>query len=260
MFVVTKAHEAFYSEELTDVDASRVIAQPANRGTEAAIILALLHVLHHDADAVIAFFPSDHYFADDAAFAAAVQSAVCLARKRAESVILIGAQARWAEVDYGWIEPGELIANEDRIPLLRVSGFWEKPPLAKARELMQRGGLWNTFITVGHASAFLELLISTVPASVAEIVAALRYGDLDAVYHELETVDFSMAVLNREPHRLLVLPDTASGWADLGNPERVIDTLNQNQIEPQWLREMHEPHITSATPMRSSMCEGVEVV
>jgi mannose-1-phosphate guanylyltransferase len=249
MFVVTRAHEAFYSEDLTDVDASRVIAQPANRGTGTAISLALLHVLHHDADPVIAFFPSDHYFADDAAFAATVQSAVCLAKKYAE-VILIGAQPRWAEVDYGWIEPGVLIADEDRTPLLRVNRFWEKPPFAKARELMQRGGLWNTFITVGHASAFLELLISTIPASVAEIAAALRHGDLDAVYRELEMVDFSMAVLSREPHRLLVLPDAASGWADLGNPERVIDTLNQNQIEPQWLREMWESPVPSAAPMR----------
>jgi Helix-turn-helix domain len=41
-----------------------------------------------------------------------------------------------------------------------------------------------------------------------------------------------------KPHRLLVLPDAASGWADLGNPDRVIDTLIQNRIEPEWLREM----------------------
>ena len=55
MFVMTKAHEAFYSEELAD--ASRVVAQPANRGTGVAIIVALLRVLQHDANAVVAFFP-----------------------------------------------------------------------------------------------------------------------------------------------------------------------------------------------------------
>jgi hypothetical protein len=45
-------------------------------------------------------------------------------------------------------------------------------------------------------------------------------------------------VLSLKPHRLLVLPDAASGWADFGNPDRVIDTLIQNQIEPEWLLKM----------------------
>jgi hypothetical protein len=34
------------------------------------------------------------------------------------------------------------------------------------------------------------------------------------------------------------MEDAASGWADLGHPERVISTLDRHQIEPCWLREM----------------------
>jgi mannose-1-phosphate guanylyltransferase len=132
MFVVTKAHETFYREELSDADASRVIVQPANRGTGVAIIVALLRVLQHGTDAIVAFFPSDHFFADDAAFAATVQSAIGAARKHTESLILIGAKPRWPEAEYGWIEPGAPITNGRRTPLLRVSRYWEKPPLAMA--------------------------------------------------------------------------------------------------------------------------------
>ena len=44
-------------------------------------------------------------------------------------------------------------------------------------------------------------------------------------YHELDTMDFSTALLSLKPHRLLVAPDTTSGWADLCAPDRVIDTL-----------------------------------
>jgi mannose-1-phosphate guanylyltransferase len=237
IFVVTKDHEPFYREELSDAEISRVVEQPANRGTAVAIIVALLRVLQHDADAVVAFFPSDHYFADEAAFAATVRSAIGVARKQTESVILIGAEPRWPEAEYGWIEPGAPVMNEGQTPLLRVSRFLEKPQLARARELMKTGTLWNTFITVGHASAFLELLRSTIP-DVVKIAGALACDDLDGAYLDLDTIDFSMAVLNREPHRLLVIADAASGWTDLGDPDRVIDTLFQNQIEPDWLREM----------------------
>jgi mannose-1-phosphate guanylyltransferase len=238
VFVVNRDHETFYMEELADARASRVLTQPANRGTGVAIVVALLRILQYDADAVVAVFPSDHYFTDEAAFAATVRSSLVAASTYTESVILIGAQPQWPEVGYGWIEPAGLFAGSSHPPLLRVGGFWEKPPLATARELMMRGGLWNTFVTIGHASAFLELLRSTIPEAMVRIADALARDDLDGAYLDLDTIDFSMAVLSREPHRLLVMPDAASGWTDLGNPDRLIETLIRSENEPSWLREM----------------------
>ncbi|HSO74574.1 MAG TPA: sugar phosphate nucleotidyltransferase [Blastocatellia bacterium] len=256
VFVVTRDHERFYREELADANPSRVLTQPANRGTGVAIIVALLRILQYDADAVVAVFPSDHYFADEAAFAATVRSSLVAASTYTESVILIGAEPQGPEVGYGWIEPaGPFASSSHHPPLLRVSGFREKPPLATARELMKRGGLWNTFVTVGHARAFLELLRSTVPDAMVKIADALARDDLDAAYLDLDTIDFSMAVLSREPHRLLVIPDAASGWTDLGDPDRVIETLTQNQIEPDWLRATRrsgapKPATATPTPLR----------
>ena len=47
-------------------------------------------------------------------------------------------------------------------------------------------------------------------------------------------VDFSREVLAALPHRLVVVKDGASGWADLGTPARVIDTLVRNGIQATW--------------------------
>jgi hypothetical protein len=107
MLVLTKAHETFYNDELSDAPAANMVVQPANRGTGVAIAAAVLRIiLQHDPDAVVAFFPSDHYFADDAGFQATVRSALALAEQQPESLILVGAAPRWPEVEYGWIEPG----------------------------------------------------------------------------------------------------------------------------------------------------------
>jgi len=38
----------------------------------------------------------------------------------------------------------------------------EKPSLAHARSLHQRVCLWNTFVTIGSAHAFVELFAATV--------------------------------------------------------------------------------------------------
>jgi len=35
----------------------------------------------------------------------------------------------------------------------------------------------------------------------------------------------------------LVLRDRTSGWADLGSPARVVDTLSRNGIQPEWASE-----------------------
>jgi hypothetical protein len=104
--------------------------------------------------------------------------------------------------------------------------------------LLDRGCLWNTFVTIGHASVFLELLRSQIPDVISHLAAGVAHDNLDARYRVVRAADFSREVLTPLPHRLLVVHDTASGWADLGNPKRVIDTLVRNRIEPAWLEEM----------------------
>src|SRR5207249_10785411 len=106
MIVVATAHEEFYNDELSGAPGSNLVVQPANRGTGVAIATGVLQILQHGPDVIVAFFPSDHYFADDEGFQATVGSAITLATQRPESLILVGAPPRWPEVEYGWIEPG----------------------------------------------------------------------------------------------------------------------------------------------------------
>jgi mannose-1-phosphate guanylyltransferase len=238
MFVVTKGQDKFYKEELAGVDRARVLEQPANRGTGVAIIAALLQLLEYETDAVVGVFPSDHYYADNAAFADTVKSAIDVSSEHDESLVLIGAKPEWPEVEFGWIKPGLSITNGSRTPLFGVSCFCEKPGLSQAHQLMRNGGLWNTFVIIGRAGAFLKLLTATVMPVVSRIAEGIAHGELDRVYSEIEVIDFSKHVLSMEPRSLLVISDGASGWADLGSQARVIDALDHNNIEPEWLREM----------------------
>jgi mannose-1-phosphate guanylyltransferase len=243
MFVVTKDHDSFYREELADVDRKRVLEQPANRGTGVAIITALLQLMQHEVDPIVGIFPSDHYYADNTAFAATVKSAINIGNEHDDSIILIGAKAEWPEIEFGWIEPEVSMTNGTRPPLFRVSRFCEKPPLTEADNLMRKGGLWNTFITIGRAGAFLKLLSATVLPALTSVAEAVAGGNLDSVYNQIEPIDFSKHVLSVEAGGLLVMADNKSGWADLGNQARVIDTLDRNKIEPDWLREMRRSKV-----------------
>lgn len=237
LFVMSRAHEKYYGDDLAGADDSCVIAQPLNRGTGIAIALSIVHVLQRHPDAVVSFFPCDHYFSDEESFRLTIRSAVACADDYPESIILVGAKAEHSETDYGWIEPGTAVEEAPAGPLYRVNRFWEKPGPLQARALLGNGCLWNTFVTVGRAATFLELLCSQVPEAVLSITRALADCDLDPTYDFLEAVDFSRDVLAQQPHRLLVLRDEDSGWADLGTPTRVVHTLTRNGIQPEWFRE-----------------------
>lgn len=236
LFVVTRAHETFYREELRDVDDSNIIVQPINRGTGVAIALAILQILQRDRDAMVVLVPSDHYYSNVEALGRTIRSAVCGAGEYQDALVLLGSRADYAEIEYGWIEPGRMLTNASA-PLLRVNRFWEKPSLQEARELLRTGCLWNTFVTTGYAETFLNLLCSEVPNLILYLNQAPAEGGIDAAFQKLPAVDFSRAVLSRQSHRLLSVRDTDSGWTDLGSPARVYDVLTRNKLQPVWWRD-----------------------
>jgi mannose-1-phosphate guanylyltransferase len=233
LFVLTKPHEPFYAAELAEVPPARMVVQPSNRGTLPAILWSLMRLVRLDQEAIVAFFPSDHYYTNDGKFMAEVASAFETAED-APSVILLGASATAPEVEYGWIEPA-LIATDSRLSMVRC--FWEKPSHQVAQELMDQGCLWNTFVMVGRANAFLELIESVEPRLYEAFQTAIVQckADMDpelmrGVYGQIETTDFSKRVLSRTTERLAVLNLGDVGWDDLGDPRRVNAMLSQAQV------------------------------
>lgn len=235
VFVLSRVHAPYYAGELIDAGGSRIIEQPMNRGTGVAMAVALLRVLQSDPSALIAFFPCDHFYVNDDSFRRSIQSAFACATANPGSIVLLGAQAEYAEVDYGWIEPGSGLCESPVGLLSYVHRFWEKPSRHQAETLLNRGCLWNTFVTLGRATTFLDLLCSEVPDAIRALSRAVAGNTLELEYDSLATVDFSRDVLAHVPHRLLVLHDRMSGWVDVGSPARVLDTLHRNAIEPQWV-------------------------
>ncbi len=236
LFVVVKAHERFYKSDLADVDPSRLVIQPENKGTAAAIAFSLLRILQADEEAIVGYFPADHYFEQDGPFLAVIDSAFELAQQNTDSLVLLGAEPHQPEIEYGWIEPGAGYGD-----CTRVSRFWEKPSLDIAKDLLKRGCLWNTFVMVGRARMFLDLLAATVPELLQafEPVAPMSHDGSETkrvrrLYRSLPPVDFSHQVLAKCTDRLLLLRLGDARWSDLGKPERVMATLEEAGIQPQW--------------------------
>ena len=241
LFVLTKKHEAFYSKELGSVPAHQKVVQPMNRGTLPAILWSLLRVSRLDKQAVVTFFPSDHHFADERKFMAAVEWAFSYAEQQTESVLLLGASPERAETEYGWIEPESPTGLEIGGRIARVKRFWEKPARHIAQKLLTEGCLWNTFVMVGTVSAFLGMIRRTSSTIFQTLGSALVDCGLDAeeermqyIYDRLTPTDFSKQVLSVSAEGLAVANCGEVGWSDLGDPRRLVTALTESGIENPW--------------------------
>jgi mannose-1-phosphate guanylyltransferase len=236
--VLTKTHEAYYGDQVSGVPPSGMLIQPCNRGTAPAIIYSLLRLREMDEKGIVAFFPSDHHFSDNEAFAGHMESAYAAAAALPEQVILLGIPPDSPEVEYGWIEPGVFIDGFMPSSVFPVSRFWEKPRRKLAATLMAQGCLWNSFVMVGRVDAFLNPVRHTLPLLLAAFESirssfstASEEEELRALYSSIPATGFSRDVMSLRPMDLAVLCATGLGWSDLGEPSRVLSVLQGRGIK-----------------------------
>jgi len=226
--VVTQKHRRFYNE----ISPTLLIEQPANKGTAPAILYALLRVAAKAPNAIVALFPSDHYFADDEGFMSHIDVAIDAVKVQPQAVVLLGITATAPETEYGWIEPQPSILAGAEKSITRVGKFWEKPGANLAASLMKRGCLWNSFVMVGHVDALLKMTRAALPQLYAAFAALTPTPEaLADLYSQIEDSNFSHRVLAVRPEDLMVMRVGDVGWSDLGEPKRVLSALARMGME-----------------------------
>jgi mannose-1-phosphate guanylyltransferase len=226
--IVNREHQRYYREELADLGPAQLIEQPRDRGTAAAVAYGTARLHAVDADAIVGFFPADHYYASPGRFRTTVDVAYAEARRHPELVFLLGAEPDHAETDYGWIEPGEAILGADGVRAFMIARFWEKPVRALAQGLLERRAFWNTFVMVGHVDAFRTLLYLASPQFAGAFEAlhltsepAVELTVADEIYVGLPAWDFSRDVVMSQAGHFAVIPLAPAGGTALGRPARV---------------------------------------
>lgn len=248
--VVTMAgHGAYVTAELRNESPSpHVLEQPKDRGTAAAILLAAHWIRARDPDSVIVVMPSDHFVADDGLFMDRVSEVVAAVEGRPERIVLLGAEPSEPETDYGWIELGEPLTPAGGTELTEVEGFVEKPDEGIANRLLARGtALWNTFVFGASASTLVDAGREYLPSLHERFLRLDRFFGteherwaLAQAYEFAPRASFSRELLQRCPAKLAVMRLSGVAWRDLGTSRRVIRTLDELGIRPDWLATLQE--------------------
>ena len=239
--VTMEQHAAYTAEEFTRDPHPHIFAQPADRGTAAAILAPTSEIARRDPGATVAIFPSDHYIPSDDVFMAHVAEVGSWIDAHPARIVLLGAQPTEPEVEYGWIEPGENLGEVTTGPVRAVRQFWEKPSRARAERCLRAGHLWNTSVVIGKADALLKVGRRATPDiidALAEAPPSAGICDhplvLQPAYQRMPKANFSRAVLEACPDSLAVARLPRLAWTDLGSPRRVIEVMDRLGIRPPW--------------------------
>jgi mannose-1-phosphate guanylyltransferase len=240
LFVVTEKHRRFYESLKTAISPDLLLEQPHNKGTAPAILYALLRIAVKSPKAIVALFPSDHYFGDDEKFMSHIDVAFDAVQVQPGTVTLLGITPTAPETEYGWIEPQPSILANAEGSITRVNRFWEKPDANLTASLMAHGCLWNSFVMVGCVNALLKMTRAALPEmyyafaqTIPSVETTAERKALAGLYANIEETNFSHQVLAVRPEDLAVMRVGDVGWSDLGEPNRVLATLARIGVESQ---------------------------
>lgn len=248
--VVTLGKHAPYTEaEFSGRCAPRLLAQPEDRGTAAGVLFPAHWVSWQDPQSTIAVFPSDHHIVEEAAFMRYVLEATAFVNQNPDWIVVFGIPPTDPEPEYGWIEPGPMLARTRLGALYKVCQFQEKPPAETVHEALARGWLWNSLVLVAKASTLIDVGRQALPSlhewlSRISLFAgsASEPWAIQQAYTLAPKLDFSRHILEPCPSRLAVHPLPPLIWSDWGTPERVIRSLRRAGISPAWLATDERDH------------------
>lgn len=241
--VVSRSEHARYiARELGDGPVPRVLLQPEDRGTSAAVLFAAHMIRRWDADATIAVLPSDHFIREEDRFLGHLAEVVTIVERHPEWMVLLGARPSAPEMEYGWIKPGTPISETSAGLVCRVQSFLEKPTLETAQRCLANGWLWNTFAFVTTPAALLDAGQRFLPAVEArlKLIDAFERSRSEEwairqAYALAPTSDFSRDVLSQCPTALAVSLLPPLTWSDLGTPRRVVAAAGSLTVRPCWM-------------------------
>ena len=229
LVVANEEHRFVAAEQLQQLGVvpQAILLEPVGRNTAPAIAVAALEATLEDGDPVLLVLPSDHVIADEAAFRAAVLSALPAAKEG--KLVTFGIVPTGPETGYGYIKASS--GGEVRA----VDRFVEKPDAETAQQYVQSGEyFWNSGMFLFKASRYLAELELFQPDMLAASRNAWQLARRDADFTRLDKDAFAgvpadsidYAVMEKTADAVVVPLD--AGWNDVGSWTALRDVSAQD--------------------------------
>lgn len=208
-------------EQLPDVPATHILAEPIRRGTLASVVIgSLVIAAKRDAQANIVVTPADQLILTDEIFRQDIQQGLRFAAQ-CDGMITMGIRPTRPETAYGYIQAGEDSGHEG---FYHVRSFTEKPAEEFARMFVEMGEFyWNAGLFLFNVQVMLKVLTAQVPEYQVELPRLMAEISRDSsrlvpeFFTSLPNLSVDAGVLERNDK--VYVQEGHFGWADLGTWE-----------------------------------------
>lgn len=256
IFIVTNAaYTELVKEQLPDVPAENILAEPCARNTAPCIAFAAAVIGRKYDDAVMLVLPSDHLIGYENIYIKTLKKAVSVA-ENGKNLVTIGITPTYPETGYGYINFGKECGDA-----YEVEKFVEKPDLPTAKKYLASGKyLWNSGMFVWKISSIMADLKAFMP----EIYeGALRIGESfgsdefeETLVKEFaaftsESIDFGIM---EKASDIYTLPGSF-GWDDVGS-WLAVERINETDDN----KNFTEGDVITVDAERTTICGGKRLI
>ena len=206
-------------EQLLDVPAENILAEPCARNTAPCIAYACWKIRMKDPSANIVVTPSDALVLDAEEFRRVMREALDFTAA-GRRIVTVGITPTRPETGYGYIQCSAGAAASGSI--MPVESFREKPSLDVAKQYLADGNyLWNAGIFVWNVSTIMDSIRAYVPdlAEKMDRMAEAFNTDGEAaavadIFPTCEKISIDYAVMEKADYIYTIPGDF--GWSDVG--------------------------------------------
>lgn len=202
--------------------AKQIIGEPVGRDTAAAIALGAALIAARDPGASFCVLTADHIIGDRPLFQRTLREGLKLAAER-DVLITIGIQPAFPSTGFGYVEAGDVLAENDGITFLKARRFVEKPNAETAEDYVNSGRyFWNAGMFIWSLAAVRKAIAQFRPQllpMMARVGKARTAAQLEAAmakeYPKLEKISVDYALMEKADN--IVMIRGVFPWDDVGS-------------------------------------------
>ncbi len=198
-------------QQLPQLKLENILVEPIGKDTAPAVAYTTLEIVKkYGENAIIGFFPADHWIPEDQSFQDTIKIAEKIALNQ-DCIVTLGIKPNYPSTGYGYIEQGIIQGEIEAHSYYQVKRFTEKPNQETAQQFLDTGKFsWNSGMFIFKAGVMLQELAKYTPDLLAILKAKGKEG-----YYELSKISIDYAVMENTQFAS-VLPVNFP-WDDLGD-------------------------------------------
>jgi len=231
--VTSEMYKKQVAEQLPQLNAEQILAEPARRNTAPCIAYSNLKIKSKNPDANIVVAPSDHLILDETKFVEVIEKSFEFVSQN-DTLLTLGINPTRPETGYGYIQIDEEKPKNFNF-INKVKSFTEKPDKETAKKFLESGEfVWNSGIFIWSLKSIDKAFDKFLP-EIAQIFSDTNNVEtiekelnfVKEAYAECKNISIDNGIMEHAQN-VYVYP-TEFGWSDLGTWDSLYELSNKNK-------------------------------